>query len=446
MKIFSSDAVRNKLLALALLVTLAAGCASSPEPTSTPGKTVEPQITPAATGVVTPVATQTANSPTRLVLWLPPQFDPSAGGQAGAILAARLDEFEAQNPGVQVEVRLKAPSGSGGLLDALSATRAAAPLAAPAVVALSRSDMESAALKGLILPLDDLQGVVEDADWYPYARQLSAIDGAVFGLPFGGDMLLLIYRPAQVVDLLKSIGAADAVLSWKVLAGQSHPVIFPAASPQALISLALYQSLNGATVDANGRPTLDATLLTQVYETFAQGALNGAFPPWITTLENDAQAWQVFRDGRGDILVTWSSSYLQNLPADAVAVPFNGMQTTPYTLSDGWVWVMSDPFPERRELSKKLIVFLSQSDFLSVWSEAAGVLPTRPSALAAWKNQSLAAMLNQVALSAQARPDGVVLTGLSLVLHDTGLEVLKQKSSALDAANQAAERLAAPNE
>ncbi|HZU87463.1 MAG TPA: extracellular solute-binding protein, partial [Anaerolineaceae bacterium] len=251
---------------------------------------------------------------------------------------------------------------------------------------------------------------------------------------------------AQVGDLLKSSGAPDGVLGWKILAGQSRPVIFPAASPQSLVALALYQSLDGKVVDANGRPTLDAVVLAQVYETFAEGARNGAFLPWITTLENDAQAWQAFREGRGDLLVTWSSSYLQDLPADAVAVPFNGMQSTAFTLTNGWLWAVSDPFPERRELSEKLVVFLSQSDFMSDWSEAAALLPARPSALAAWKNQSLAAMLNLVALSAHVRPDGVLLTSLGPALLESGLEVLKQKSAPLDAANQAAGRLVFPNE
>jgi hypothetical protein len=187
-------------------------------------------------------------------------------------------------------------------------------------------------------------------------------------------------------------------------------------------------------------------LLTQVYDTFSKGALNGAFPPWITTIENDAQAWQAFREGRAHLLVTWSSSYLQELPADAVAVPLTGMQGTAYTLANGWLWAVSDPFPERRELSEKLAVFLSQSDFMSPWSEASALLPTRPSALAAWNNQSLAAMLNQVALSAQLRPDNVVLTSIGPALHDTGLDVLKQKISPQDAANQAAEGLILPND
>ena len=48
----------------------------------------------------------------------------------------------------RVEVRLKEAAGTGGLLKSLSAASAAAPLAMPAVVALSRPDLEAAALKG----------------------------------------------------------------------------------------------------------------------------------------------------------------------------------------------------------------------------------------------------------------------------------------------------------
>ncbi len=438
--------VRSTLIVLLVGCLLITGCVGSGQITPSLEPTAPADSTETAEAGIdptgTPSATETTPAPVRLVVWLPPQFDPYSGSEEGILLAARLALFEEQNPGVIIEVRLKAPSGAGGLLESLSAARAAAPLATPGVVALTRTDLEAAALKGLILPLDDMEGVIDDADWYPYARQLARINDVLFGLPFAGDAMLTVYRVAEAGELFKSEG----VLAWPTLIGQSHPVIFPAASPQAFMTLDLYLNLGGEIVDSSGRPTLNAERLTRVYETYTQGVLNGALPPWITGLENDAQAWQAFREGRGDILITWTSSYLQDLPADAEAVPLGGMDGAAYTLANGWLWAVSDPIPERRELSMKLAVFLSQSDFLSTWSEASALLPTRPSSLAAWNNQSLAAMLNRVAISAQARPDSVILVGVTPALHDTVLDVLKQKNTAEEAALQAAGRLALPNE
>ena len=76
------------------------GTASTPQP-ETPSETETPPQLPE---VIT------------LHLWLPPEFDPNDGTLAGNLLKARLEEFTAQNPGVSIEVRLKAVQGAGGLL------------------------------------------------------------------------------------------------------------------------------------------------------------------------------------------------------------------------------------------------------------------------------------------------------------------------------------------
>ena len=94
--------------------------------------------------------------------------------------------------------------GQGGLLDALTATNAAAPGALPSLILLNRQDMETAALKGLILPLDDMTAVMGSTDWYPYAQDLARLQGSIFGLPFAGDALALVYRPVRFPSPPKS--------------------------------------------------------------------------------------------------------------------------------------------------------------------------------------------------------------------------------------------------
>ena len=58
------------------------------------------------------------------------------------------------------------------------------------MVALSRADLEVAALKGLVFPLDGVSTVIDEADWYDYARQLAMVQGTTFALPFAGDALV----------------------------------------------------------------------------------------------------------------------------------------------------------------------------------------------------------------------------------------------------------------
>jgi hypothetical protein len=95
-----------------------------------------------------PVETQDPIDSVILKIWVPPQFDPAAGTPAGELFAARLEEFQAANPNVKVEVRVKAVTGVGGLLNSLLTANAAAPLVVPDLIALPQSMLEFSALEG----------------------------------------------------------------------------------------------------------------------------------------------------------------------------------------------------------------------------------------------------------------------------------------------------------
>jgi multiple sugar transport system substrate-binding protein len=397
------------------------------EPTPSATETPQTAATPQATGG-TPV-------PQSLVLWVPPGFDPAADTPSGKLLKARLAAFSRENGGVQVFVRVKAPSGPGGLLESLSSAAAAAPLAMPSLVALSRPDIETAALKGLIQPLDGLSSLIDGTDWYDYARGLAMVQGATFALPFAGDALLIAYRPAQVIAPPSGI---DAIFRL------GQPFAFPAADPQALFILSLYESSGGVVEDAQRRPTLQPEVLSQVLSFIDNGENRGIFPYWLSQYETSGQAWQAYQEGRVNVLATWASDYLATLPADTTAIPMTTLSKDPLSLATGWGWAIADPLSERRVLSVKLAEYLSDGAFLATWTEAAGYLPTRPSALAAWTNQSLKTLLGPVATSARARPSVDQLASLGPVLKEATLKVLKRESDPAQAAKAAAEKLAVP--
>ncbi len=401
-------------------------------PAATGGGTAYPP--PIITGIP---ATSTALPPQQsvLLLWLPPQFDPSGVTPAAKLLNARLESFQAANPGLKVEVRIKAASGPGGLLDLLTTTSAAAPGNLPALIALTRSDLETAALKSLVFPLDHLSKLVDDPDWYTYARQLAFIQGTPYGLPFAGDAMLLLYRPSNVTAPL-----AD----WPGIFSQKLPLAFPAADPQALLTLELYLSAGGIIQDGQGRPTLQADVLGKVLKLFDDGSKQGAFLPILAQYQTDGQAWQAYRDQKNQWLVTWSSRFISELPADTTAAPLPSLGAQPYTLATGWLWALSEPDPNLRPAAISLAEYLSASDFLAQWSAAGGFLPTRPSALAGWSNQSLESLISPIVLAAQARPSNDLLSSLGPVLQDATLQVIRQQTDPALAAEAAVERLAVP--
>jgi len=428
------------LLGLALLL---GGCAGMElelpwQPTAAPTETPTAAATTPALTEATPVpqATPTAPvDPNMITIWLPPQFDPSLDTPAGQALRARLEAFVDANPGVQMQVRLKALDGPGGLLESLAAASVAAPAAMPSLIALPRSDLETAALKGLVLPVDSLSAFPKEADWYPYARQLVEIQGATFGIPFGGDALLMVYRPSRM-------GTAPA--TWEALLGLGHPVAFTAADPQAMLTLNLYMMLDGVVADEQNRPMLQPDVLARALKLYSDGAQPGVFPYSLSQIQTDRQAWQAYEDQLGQWLVTWSSLYLSELPPESAAAVLPSLEDNSLSLATGWVWALSDPNPERRETAMRLAEFLSDPVFLSQWNAGLGLLPTTPSVLAQWPNASLKPLLEDVARTAQVRPMNDVMAGLAPALEAATLQVIKRESDAGQAARAAAERLAIP--
>ncbi|HEX2978929.1 MAG TPA: extracellular solute-binding protein [Anaerolineaceae bacterium] len=436
---------RGLRLALVIAVLALAGCTGSPSPAQTPssGSATQGVTSMAPTqGIGTPSASTAANqTPTspvtdlNLIIWAPKEFDPASGTAAGDLLNERLQAFSAQNPGVTIEVRVKASSGPSNLLESLSAASAAAPNALPDLVVLSRPDLEVAALKGLLTPLDGLSDIPNDPDWYDYARQLALVQNSTFGVPFAGDALVLLYRPVAV---------SKPPLDWDTLLAQSGPLAFPAGDREALFTLAMYRAQGGEIEDAQGRPALSVEPLSKVFSIYKSAVSENLFPYWVGQLENDDQSWAAYQEQRANIVVSWVSRYLMTLPPDTIAQPLPAVSQSSLTMASGWLFALGNPDTARHPISVKLAEFLVESDFLADWTQAAGYLPTRPTALAGWSDQATQTFLSQVVLSAQARPKSDLILSLGPVLRDATIEILKGQSDPTETAQTASDRLAAP--
>ena len=429
--------MKTRLLILGLVCLGLSACSGIAIP-GLPGTTTPSEPLPTAALTSTPafvLATPTPG-PTILRLWLPPQFDPTQDSQASRLLQKQLDAFVGQHPGVRIEVRIKALDGPGGLLDALSAANAAAPLALPDLILLPRAHLETAALKGLLTPFDELSTSLNDDDWYDYAKQLARLQDSTFGLPLAGDGQVMLYRPAEVIEPPKD---------WPSLLELTSPFIFPAADEQTLFTLQQYLATGAPIQDADGRPTLDPAALTRVLDFFAGASAAGIMPFWLTQFTTADQAWEAYNEQSESLVAVPVSRYLQELPGDSIAAPIPTQDGKPFTLVDGWVWALSNPQPDRHELSVALAEFLTSSDFLAEWSIAAGYLPPRRSALASWPNQSLRNLAENIIDSAHILPSVDVLAVLNPALHQATIEVLKQESDPQTAVQKALELIQTPD-
>jgi multiple sugar transport system substrate-binding protein len=426
------------LLGILLIPLLVSGCDIEPlvgllnqSPQATPGAATPVAVTPIPLPTPTLPPTE-ASGPLEITVWVPPEMDPLEGNQSAILFQAQLDTFASENPDIQIKVRVKAQAGPGSLMESLSAATVAATQAVPSLVALPRTDLETAALKGLIYPIDDLTSLMEDSDWYPYARQLAVISDSTFGLPFGGESLLLVYRPERV-----GIEPDD----WYSMLSLGRPIIIPAADPHGLATLALYQSAGGAVQNAQRRPVLQANTLTEVLDLYSDGARQGAFPPWVGQLQSDEEAWEAYEEQRANLLVTWSSRFLTTLPVDSNAIPLPALGEQSYSLASGWLWAVSDPDPERRAVALRLAEHLVQSEYLAEWTAAYGILPPRPAALDDWTNQSLRNLVEPLVQSMQIRPTNDITAALGPVLRDAAVDVIRNQVDPATAAESAANQL-----
>jgi len=398
--------------------------------------TAEESITPNTPGETEAITHPVEGATIRI--WLPPEFDPSANSPASQLLKARLDEFEAENPGIELEVRVKAVDGTGGLLDALASANAAAPLALPDLVLLPRPLLESAALKGLLYPYDGLSSLVDDPSWFEYARQLARLEASIYGMPFAGDAMAMTYHPSRIGNPPNSLEAAISL---------GEVLLFPAADPQALFTLCMYLATGESLQDAEGRPSLDKDTLTNILEIYQHASQVGVMPYWITQYSNDEQVWEAFMGEQFPMAVTWASTYMEhklNATADLSLAPLPTPDGIPFTLATGWSWALAGQDPERRALSVQLAEFLVEKEFLASWTYAAGYLPPRVDALRGWHGADLRQMVEQISYSAQLMSPADLIASIGPAMEQAVVDVLKAQSDPQSAAQTAIDQINKP--
>ena len=370
--------------------------------TPTPDATPEPEDTPP------PI--------TSLTVWVPPEMDPELETDASMLFSNQLSAFSEAHDGIEINVRVKAASGAGGLLDALTASSAAAPGSLPDLIVLSRTDLETAALKGLVYSMDGMTEIPDDSDWYDFTREMALIQGSTFGLPFAADALALVYRPENVPDL---------PITWTDLFEEELVLAFPAEHDQALFLMAMYLAEGGILQDSQRRPQLELNPLTEVFRILDQGVQTGTFPDWLNQYQTSGQVWSAFREGQVDLAVTWVSNVLQENPDDAMIAPLLPGSESAVSLGTGMSCALATPEEHRHPLAVALAEFLVQPEFLADWTSAAGYLPTRPSSLENWQNQDIRATASQIANMTVLRPSTEIILTLGTFLRDGSRQVLQ---------------------
>jgi ABC-type glycerol-3-phosphate transport system substrate-binding protein len=412
----------------ALLVLALTACAP-PEPMD--GTATAPGFS-ATSPPAGPTPTVPARSRT-VSLWLPPALAPDPQTPSGAWLASRLESFELANPGTQVVVRIKDRSGPGGLLETLSAASRAAPAALPDLIALDAAALNTAALKGLVMPVDGLipDGLIDT--WYDYALPAVQIDDGSYGIPFASEMQLFAYQR----ELFR-----NPPRTWADLLSAEGPFLFPAADPWSDFVLAQYLALGGPVRDDAGRLSLDPTVLADVLSFLASARTAGVLPLSVRQFATPEETWAALRDERVSAAVVPVDDFLREFDPEAVtAVPMPTREGSGIALAATWSWALVARDPQQQSLAIELAIWLAQPEFSGPWTERLGLAPTSAEQLDRWSSAPKQNILRRAIPVTRAAPSEEIRVTFGPPIRAAVDAVLGGSATARDAALAAAQEV-----
>jgi ABC-type glycerol-3-phosphate transport system substrate-binding protein len=411
----------------------------TPPGNGTPGSTAAAGTPPAQAspglGATLTAAPSTPGGPVAVRVWLPPEFTPDVSTGGGQVLADQIQAFETAHPGAAVEIRTKADSGTGGLLNSLATAANAAPSVLPDVIALSRNDLAAATAAGLVAPLDGLLPADTLANYYPYAQAMARVGGAWVGLPFAAN--------ARVLAYMNTVYAGPPLHWTDVVTG---PIALPVGESSGLTLLDSYLAAGGTLVDANNKLHLDSEALAATLQAYQHLQTAGLLLPATLDYADPATTWQALRDRRAVLAVTDSgrflSEYFRVSGADVTLLPTSGEPQL--ALADGWAWAIVNTAPERHALAADFIQWLSAPAQNGPWSQATAVLPARADSLAAWTQPGLASVVADLETHTQLEPTALVLAAIGPTLQEALLAVLNGRATPFAAATVAAAAINQP--
>ncbi len=367
-----------------------------------------------------------------LVIWVPPQFDPSQNTKESKILTDLIGKFTEEHPGVNITFRVKAITGEGSALSALSAAKNAAPDVIPSLVILNRNDLLSAVQKGLVYPITT--NIFSEANsWYSYAKQSSAAENYIYGIPIAGDTLVMVYRASKT-------GAA--MTTWEDILSRGLPIAFVPASSDGLFPTFIYLAKGGKLIDDKGQPWLDQSILVDTLKLFLTGGQNGAFPPSLAQVVDQSQNWQMFLEGSVSIIISNFSTFQHNKGPDikAMAIPlFTDNQR--YPLMNTWNIAVTTSNAEIQNLGIQFAEKMADPIFNDIWTANAGFFPVRQSEHVEWQKDESYDTILKILPDAALLPESQILNKISPILNMAVSKVIKSQTTPEQAAQEAISEL-----
>lgn len=374
----------------------------------------------------TPEASEPEPTPTvvpehnKLILWFPPEFSPLEDTAAGEILFEKIDSFSKARE-IEVEIRIKAQTGTGSLLDSLTASSLAAPHTSPDLIVLSAVDLRVARERELIFANEQLTELMNSINWYPFGEELAQTNVEVSVMPIMANPLVMAYRQDSLLPPSND---------WKDSSSNFGYFGFVADDPQAEYMLMLYQALGGNVMDAQGRAILEEEPLLAALTVLREGKSSLHISSLTVGFQTSDQVWGAYIERNLDTAVVPLSLVLNH--KFEVNHPLAALTEPEITLGDAYGWALGNSDPIRQELAIDLIKELSDADFLSEWTEALGWLPASSSALDKWENESLKPALLKLGQVTKLFPPEDIINRIGPALRNASLLILRDNADPLE--------------
>jgi ABC-type glycerol-3-phosphate transport system substrate-binding protein len=360
-----------KSLSVLLLILLSA-CA--PQPAAlTPLPDAAASLAPAtdAPQVAAATATPAPADTIAVKFWLPDELAGLDSVDAGDVLSEQISGFQRANPTIEVELRLRAASGTGGILETLRTGALVAPAALPDITLLRYNDFRVAVELRLLAPLESANLLLTDESYHAAVAAMGIVEEQQYGVASTLDLLHVAYTADEA---LSSTAFAD----W--LTG-GLPLLFPAAPASGLgeVFLLQYWLAGGSRA---GRETLgiDEDALRATLRFYERATAADLIP--IEVLEYDLPQRYADALGGADPAVITSHMALEALNGDS-ALRFASIPTQdgePATILDGWLWVITTSDPERQTAALRLLNWMLLPEREAAYHSAIALLPANRAA------------------------------------------------------------------
>lgn len=433
------------VLASLLLGFMGVSCSSGrPTDVPSPASGVTPRFTslvatPEPSRVAQPTPTQfDPTMPVTLTMWLPPEMAVSAlsSGQAFEVINR---SFHAANPSIFLEIVPKAAYGTGGLVNALLATRPVVPSRLPDIIAIDTAQVSELAAQDILVPLDDIIPLTVWQDLYPVLTPPMSLAGRRYAVPFQVDITFLAYNTSDV---------QISPRTWTDLEGSGGRYVFPAAQGDGSAAdafLLQYLAAGGQILNEGGQPYLDSSIMAGILATYRQAVDAGVVPISVRNLQTLDDCWSAYMQDKATMTNVGSSQY-QREKGPLRKTRYAPIPTTsgvPATLARSWSWAIVTEDPVRQEMASRYLVSALNAEALANWCAESFHLPVHRAALAlAVQEEQYRAFLDEQLQHAYPYPDLEYYTRLQAIIIRAIEDVLDGVSTPERAAVTAAATVA----